>query len=110
MKFVSLTSKVPPVLLEIKEGRMKNPITRYREEKKLTQVQLSLLLNMSVPSVVLWEGGGVRPSEEATKHLAAIFHIQPEILQKELDEFYKQKREELRQRLGCQAKGRPRTS
>lgn len=99
MKFVLLTSKVPPVLLEIKERKMKNPITRYREEKKLTQIQLSLLLNMSVPSVVLWEGGGVRPSEEATKRLAVVFHIQPEILQKELGEFYEGTKKELTERL-----------
>lgn len=100
MKFVSLTSKVPPVLLEIKERKMKNPITRYREEKKLTQIQLSLLLNMSVPSVVLWEGGGVRPSEETIKRLVAIFHIQPEILQRELSEFYEKTKKKLTEKLG----------
>jgi len=99
VKFVSLTSKVPPVLLEIKERKMKNPITRCREEKKLTQVQLSLLLTMSVPSVVLWEGGGVRPSEEATKRLAGIFQIAPEILGKELSDFYAATKKELREKL-----------
>lgn len=79
---------------------MKNPITRYREEKKLTQIQLSLLLNMSVPSVVLWEGGGVRPSEETVKHLAAIFRIQPEVLERELGEFYETTKRELEEKLG----------
>ena len=78
---------------------MMNPITRYRKEKGLTQVQLSILLNMSVPSVVFWEGGGVRPGEEATKQLAAIFHIHPDALRKELKKFGDARRQEIREKL-----------
>jgi len=78
---------------------MMNPITRYRKEKGLTQVQLSILLNMSVPSVVFWEGGGVRPGEEATKQLATLFQVQPDALRKELEEFYDARRQEIREKL-----------
>ena len=71
---------------------MKNPIAEHRQQKGLTQAQVSLLLNTSQPYVALWEAGGVRPTEETVKRLAAMFQIKADTLQKELDQFYETKR------------------
>ena len=78
---------------------MENPIAEHRKGKGLTQAQLALLLDTSQPYVAQWEAGGVRPTEETIKRLAVVFHIQPEILQKELGEFYERTKKELTEKL-----------
>ena len=76
-----------------------NPIKKRREEKKLTQADLGLLLGVSQVYISQFETGGLIPSEKQIKEIAKILGLDPEILNKELRQFYEDRRKELKKRM-----------
>ena len=78
---------------------MINPIKKGREEKGLTQVDLALLLGVSQIYISQFETGGLVPSKDHIKKITKILGTNPEILEKELHQFYEERREELRKKI-----------
>ena len=76
-----------------------NPIRKRREEKRLTQSDMALLIGVSQPTISQFEIGGVIPSESQIKKITEILGISPETLDKELHQFYKARRKELKKRV-----------
>lgn len=76
-----------------------NPIKKRREEKGLTQVELALLVGVTQIYISQFETGGVTPSEKHIEKITEILGISPETLNKELNQFYEAKKEELRKRI-----------
>ncbi|RXG64112.1 XRE family transcriptional regulator, partial [Candidatus Atribacteria bacterium 1244-E10-H5-B2] len=72
-----------------------NPIKKRREEKGLTQVDLAILMGVSQVHISQFETGGLIPSESQTKKITKILGISPETLDKELHQFYEERRREL---------------
>ncbi|MFH1938874.1 MAG: helix-turn-helix transcriptional regulator [bacterium] len=73
-----------------------NPIKKRRKEKRLTQVDLALLIGVSQVYISQFETGGLTPSEIQTKKITEILVISPETLNKELHQFYEARRKELK--------------
>jgi len=78
---------------------MINPIKKRREEKGLNQVDLALLVGVSQMSISHFETGGLVPSKKHTKKISEILGISPETLDKELQQFYEDRRKELKKRI-----------
>ena len=76
-----------------------NPIKRRREEKGLTQVDLALLAGVSQMYISHFETGGLIPSKKHIKKITEILGISPETLNKELHQFYEDRRKELKKRM-----------
>ena len=76
-----------------------NPIKKKRKEKRLIQVDLALLVGVSQVYISQFETGGLTPSEKQTKEIAKILGIDPETLNKELRQFYEDRRKELKKRM-----------
>ena len=76
-----------------------NPIKKRREEKKLTQVDLALLVGVSQIYISQFETGGLVPSNVHIKKITEILGISPETLNKELHQFYENRRKELKKRM-----------
>jgi len=76
-----------------------NPIKKRRKEKGLTQVDLALLIGVSQVHISQFETGGLIPSEKQTKKIIEILGISPETLNKELHQFYEDRKKELRKRI-----------
>jgi len=76
-----------------------NPIKRRREEKGLTQVDLAILVGVSQMHISHFETGGLTPSKSQTKKITEILDIGPETLNKELRQFYEDRRKELKKRM-----------
>jgi len=76
-----------------------NPIKKRREEKRLTQVDLALLVGVSQVYISQFETGGLSPSENQTKKITEILGIGPETLNKKLHRFYEARKKELRKRI-----------
>lgn len=68
-------------------------------EKRLTQAELSLLIGVSQVYISQFETGGLTPSESQTNKIAEILGISPETLNKELRQFYEDRRKELKKRI-----------
>jgi transcriptional regulator with XRE-family HTH domain len=77
-----------------------NPIKKRRVEKRLTQAELALLLGVSQVYISQFETGGLTPSESQTKKITEILGISPETLNKELYQFYEERKKELKKRIG----------
>jgi len=77
-----------------------NPIKKRREEKRLTQVDLALLVGVSQVYISQFETGGLIPSESQTKKITEILGIDKETLNKELHQFYEDRRRELEKKMG----------
>jgi transcriptional regulator with XRE-family HTH domain len=73
-----------------------NPIKKRRKEKRLTQVDLALLVGVSQIYISQFETGGLVPSEKYIEKITEILDINPETLNKELYQFYENRRRELR--------------
>jgi len=76
-----------------------NPIKKRRVEKRLTQVDLALLVGVSQVYISQFETGGLIPSESQTKKITEILGIDKETLNKELHQFYEDRRKELKKRI-----------
>jgi len=76
-----------------------NPIKRRREEKGLTQVDLAILVGVSQMHISHFETGGLIPSKSQLKKITEILGISPETLNKELRQFYEDRRKELKKRM-----------
>jgi len=76
-----------------------NPIKKRREEKRLTQVDLGLLVGVSQVYISQFETGGLTPSESQTKKITEILDIGPETLNKKLHQFYEARKKELKKRI-----------
>jgi len=76
-----------------------NPIKKRRKEKRLTQVDLGLLVGVSQVYISQFETGGLSPSESQTKKITEILGIGPETLNKKLHRFYEARKKELRKRI-----------
>ena len=76
-----------------------NPIRKRREEKRLTQSDLALLVGVSQPIISQFEIGGVIPSERQIRKVTEILGIGPGTLNKELRQFYEDRKKELRKRI-----------
>ena len=76
-----------------------NPIKKRREEKGLTQVDLALLAGVSQMHISHFETGGLVPSKNHNKKISKILGISPETLNKELRQFYEDRRKELKKRM-----------
>ena len=76
-----------------------NPIKKKREEKRLTQVDLALLVGVSQVYISQFETGGLTPSENQTKKITEILDIGPETLNKKLHQFYEARKKELKKRI-----------
>ncbi len=76
-----------------------NPIKKRREEKRLTQVDLALLMGVSQVYISQFETGGLIPSESQTKKITEILGIDKETLNKELSRFYQAKKKELKKQI-----------
>jgi len=82
------------------EKMITNPIKKRREEKRLTQVDLALLVGVSQVYISQFETGGLIPSESQTKKITEILGIDKETLNKELHQFYEDRRRELEKKMG----------
>jgi len=76
-----------------------NPIKKRRVEKRLTQVDLALLLGVSQVYISQFETGGLTPSGIQTKRITEILGIDKETLNRELRQFYEARRKELKKRI-----------
>ena len=76
-----------------------NPIKKRRKEKRLTQVDLGLLVGVSQVYISQFETGGLSPSEKQIKEIAKILGLDPETLNEELRQFYEDRRKELKKRM-----------
>ena len=76
-----------------------NPIKKRRVEKRLSQVDLALLVGVSQVYISQFETGGLTPSEKQIKEIAKILNISPGILKKELHQFYEGRKKELRKKM-----------
>ena len=76
-----------------------NPIKKRREEKGLTQANLALLLDITQIYVSQFETGGVIPSEAQIKKIAEILDLDEETFNKELSQFYRSKKKELKKQI-----------
>ena len=76
-----------------------NPIRKRREEKRLAQSDLALLVGVSQPTISQFEIGGVIPSESQIKKITEILGIGPGTLNKELYQFYEARKKELKKRI-----------
>lgn len=76
-----------------------NPIKKRREEKRLTQSDLALLVGVSQPTISQFEIGGVIPSEVQIRKITEILGIGPETLNKEPHQFYEARKGELKKRI-----------
>ncbi|RXG62729.1 XRE family transcriptional regulator [Candidatus Atribacteria bacterium 1244-E10-H5-B2] len=76
-------------------------LTKYRgrEGKRLTQVDLALLVGVSQVYISQFETGGLVPSKSQTKKISKILGISPETLNKELHQFYEARRKELEKKM-----------
>jgi len=82
---------------------MQNPIKKLREKKKLTQRDLAILLEVSAALVSQLEVGALAPSERLLQRIANVFQTDVERLDREFVSFYKERKEEVRQKLGLRA-------
>jgi len=82
------------------EKMITNPIKKRREEKRLTQVDLALLVGVSQVYISQFETGGLIPSKSLIKKISKILGISPETLNKELHQFYEDRRRELEKKMG----------
>ncbi len=76
-----------------------NPIRKKREEKRLSQSDLALLVGVSQPTISQFEIGGVIPSGSQVEKITDILCIGPGTLNKELRQFYKDRKRELKKRI-----------
>ena len=76
-----------------------NPIKKRRKEKRLTQVDLALLVGVSQVYISQFETGGLTPSGNQSKKITEILGIGPETLNKKLHRFYEARRKELKKRI-----------
>jgi len=76
-----------------------NPIKKRRKEKGLTQVDLALLVGVSQIYISHFETGGLVPSDIHVKKITEILGIGPETLNKELHQFYEDRKRELKKRM-----------
>ncbi len=76
-----------------------NPIKKRREEKMLTQAELALLIGVSQVYISQFETGGLIPSENQIKKITEILGINKETLNRELHQFYEDRRKELKKRI-----------
>ncbi len=76
-----------------------NPIKKRREEKGLTQVDLALMLKVSQMYISHFETGGLVPSKSHIEKISEILGISLETLNKELYQFYEERRKELKKRM-----------
>jgi len=82
-----------------------NPIKKRREEKRLTQVDLALLVGVSQVYISQFETGGLIPSGSQTKKITEILGIDEKTLNRELHQFYEARRKELKKRIGGEQGG-----
>jgi len=76
-----------------------NPIRKRREEKRLTQSDLALLVGVSQPTISQFEIGGFIPFEIQIKKITEILGISPWALNKELHQFYEARKRGLKKRI-----------
>jgi len=76
-----------------------NPIKKRKGEKRLTQSELAFLGEISQPTISQFEIGGVVPSEVQIRKITEILGIGPGTLNKELHQFYEDKKKELKKRI-----------
>ena len=76
-----------------------NPIKKRKGEKGLTQSELALLVGISQPTISQFEIGGVIPSEVQIRKITEILGIGPGTLNKELHQFYEDRKKELKKRI-----------
>ena len=76
-----------------------NPIKKRREEKGLTQANLALLLDITQIYVSQFETGGLVPSKKQIKKITEILDLDEETFNKELSQFYKAKKKELKKQI-----------
>jgi len=76
-----------------------NPIKKRRVEKRLTQAELAILIGVSQVYISQFETGGLTPSGIQTKKITEILGIDPETLNKELHQFYEDRRRKLKKRI-----------
>ena len=77
-----------------------NPIKKRRVEKRLSQADLALLVGVSQVYISQFETGGLTPSGKQIKEIAKILGLDPETLNKELHQFYEDRRRELEKKIG----------
>ena len=76
-----------------------NPIKKRRKERGLTQVDMALLIGVSQVHISQFETGGLIPHEAQIKEVAKILGLDQKMLNKELYQFYEDKKRELRKRI-----------
>jgi transcriptional regulator with XRE-family HTH domain len=76
-----------------------NPIKKRREGKGLTQVDLALMVGVTQMYISHFETGALVPSKKHIKKITEILGISPETLNKELHQFYEDRRKELKKRM-----------
>ncbi|RLE13416.1 hypothetical protein DRJ04_04350 [Candidatus Aerophobetes bacterium] len=82
---------------------MDNPLKKYREKRKLKQLDLALLLGVSEMQISHWERGARIPPQEVINKLAEILKVDSKILHQELKTFHEQKRKGLKEKLGLRS-------
>ena len=76
-----------------------NPIKKRREEKRFTQANLALLLDIKQIYVSHFETGGLVPSKNQIKKITEILDLDEETFNKELSQFYQAKKKDLRKQI-----------
>lgn len=78
---------------------MQNPIKTLRQQRGLTQRELSLLLDLAAMQVSQYEVGALRPSKRVLKALEELFGVDQEELKKQLDAYYESRKQEIKEKL-----------
>lgn len=69
--------------------RKKNPLYVWRTAKGLSRDALSLLIDSSMNSVVAWEKGGSKPTEQKINAIAHVMETDPVALRSRWEEWSK---------------------
>lgn len=75
---------------------MEHPIRSIRINRRLTQTQLSEILNASQAQVSAWETGSIPVPSHIIRSIANIFKKNEDKIKRESENFYEAKRKKLR--------------
>ena len=75
-----------------------HPIRKLRIDKRISQLKLALMLDISQAKLSQWENAAIHTPEYIITKIAKIFKINRDKMKKESDNFYKRKKEKLMQK------------
>ncbi len=79
-------------------NREEHPIRKLRIDKRISQLKLALMLDISQAKLSQWENAAIHTPDHIITKIAKIFKINRDGLRRESDDFYKRKKEKLMQK------------